>query len=381
MVTLLRTAADHARGAIDHAEASERVRTAASDLPEGRFAPRPLMAAETFVRATGLFVASLPFRPLIHAALARRASDTGRADDVVRASVSAVHAGDRDRAEGTIARLAPAAVERDAAADTVARYLDVWAGRPVGPLPAPTRAAHEVADRRFAGRIGEGPVLVYGPGPTTSLPPLHGLPSDELRVIRILMPEVYAWDSPQDLVAGRSDVAYLNHEAQLWLSDLPEERRRDIAGRFSVLVAKKSADMLVGVDHPGLRVAWSAAPLFLTGSENTVPAILFDLLALADVPVGVVGTTFFASDTSYRPDNRRFQFYEGVKVDGQGRTGLVLERCTMLASHNALENRTLVANLVAAGRVTGDAEFTEAVSLTDEAYLERLDRLYGAPLL
>lgn len=381
MQQLLQAAADHARGARSHSEASERIRTVTEGLATEDFAPEALMAAETFVRAAGLFAASLGLRPLIHAGLERRSVRKSDDRDLRRAAVSAIHEGDLEQAQAVHGRIGHAARASDPHSVTVGRYLDIWAGTTssadVMGLQH-VRAGHREADRRFADTVHGGAVLVYGPGPTTTLPELSTSP---MKVIRILMPEVYAWDSPQDLVAGQADIAYMNHEAQLWLGGLSEEERRDVADRFSILVAKKSAELVAGVRHAGLRAAWSAAPLYLTGSENTVPAILFDLLAFAEVPVGVVGTTFFASAASYRPDNRRLQFYEGVKVDSQGRTGHRLERCTMLASHNALENRRLVSNLVRAGRVTGDPDFIDAVSLTDERYLEILDRLYGVELL
>jgi hypothetical protein len=37
----------------------------------------------------------------------------------------------------------------------------------------------------------------------------------------------------------------------------------------------------------------------------------------------------------------------------------------MLASHNAVENRTLIRNLVKASLATGDSEFSEVVALSE----------------
>jgi len=381
MAAILAAAADHVKGVRDHADASDRVRDAVVGLGESRISPEALMAAETFVRATGLFAASSGFAPLIHRGLRHRAESTSDVRDLLKASVSAIHQGDLELAARTFRRIKASAPGDVLEVETVGRYIDIWARNGMvtrSTEPNGLRAEQRSADLRFSAFVGAGPVLIYGPGPTTQLPQLG---NGQWKVIRILMPEVYAWQSPEDLVSGQADVAYMNHEAQLWLSQLPDGERADVAARFSILVAKKSAERLSGVSHPGLRVAWSSAPLYLTGSENTVPAITFDLLALAQVPVAVIGTTFFASASSYRPDNRRLQFYEGVRVDDQGRTGLLLERCTMLASHNAVENRTLIRNLVDAGLVTGDSEFSEVVALSDEAYLERLDELYGVGLL
>jgi len=367
MTTILEMAARHVRGEATHEEASERIRLAGAALKSGRYTPEAVMAAETLVRASGIFVASLPLTRLLHQEIDTRASRESQYSSM--AVIAAIHRGDLNRAEEALARIR-------APESSLQRYLAVWS-QATAPQSASTLASEPV-DRAFAESLASKTVLIYGPGPVTELPELT---QSGMSVVRMVMPEVYRWDSEKDLVGGRSDIAYLNHEAQEWLSGLSPEARESIVRRFSFLVCKKSDDFLRGVEHAGVRVADSAGALYLTGSENTVPAIVVDVLLQSQAQVVVIGTTFFASTLSYRDDHRRLRVNRGVKVDDQGRAGGLLERCTMLASHNALENLAVVRNLYNVGLVAGDRAFTEVVSLTDEQYLRRLDEIYGVDRL
>lgn len=377
MEVVLQAPVDHVLGLRDHSSASDRVREAALVVDQRRFSPEALQAAETFVRACGLFAASSVLGPTIARAIRRRAESVSRPHHSLQAAVSAIHEGDLDRALQSFGAISTSARTEEFQIATVGRYLDIWARRePANPKGAP--AGFDVGGDDFVRRVGTGPFLVYGPGPTTEIP---GAAGTKWKVARLLMPEIYSWNSSEDLLQGQADIAYLNHEAQFWLSELTEDQQRDVVDRFAVLVAKKSPDGLAGVSHPGLRVAWSSTPLHLTGSENTVPAIIFDLLAVTQDTVTVIGTTFFASAVSYRSDNRRIRSHNGIRIDSQGRTGLPLERCTTLAKHNVIENRALVRNFVDVGLVRGDVDFSEVVALSDEGYLRRLDDLYGVGLL
>jgi hypothetical protein len=368
MATILETAARHVLGEVAHGEASERIWSAGTSLNPSRFRPEALMAAETLVRASGIFAASLPLTRLLHEEIDTRVSrGDGRYSS--KAVVAAIHRGELDRAQEALARTRV----REPGLE---RYLAVWSQR-TPPQSASTRASDSV-DRAFAASLASKTVLIYGPGPVTTLPEVG--PSS-ISVIRMVMPDVYLWTSENDLMSGRSDIAYLNHEAQEWLSGLPTEERAAVVGRFSFLVCKKSDNFLQGVEHAGVRVADSASSLYLTGSENTVPAIVVDVLVQTQAKVVIIGTTFFASTLSYRDDHRRIRINRGAKVDVQGRVGGVLERCTMLASHNALENLAIVRNLYNVGLVTGDEAFTEVVALSDEQYLRRLDEIYGVDRL
>jgi len=67
----------------------------------------------------------------------------------------------------------------------------------------------------------------------------------------------------------------------------------------------------------------------------------------------------------------------GASQSQAGSAGAVFDRSTLMASHNAIQNRAIVANLVQVGRICGDSEFLEAVSLSNLEYARRLDRLYG----
>ncbi len=361
-----------ANGSSDHPTASERFREAANDRTFSKQSVDVLIALETLARSCGLFAASHEATRHVRAAVGARASQSGDVVDHLRTVVVAIHEGDRERAcahfDATLAHSA----DSDSRVATLASYLDMWEY----PDSVRRRATHETdcVERRIARAASKNGLLVYGPGPTDRLPASCG--RDAL-VVRVMMPEVWVWEGTQDLAEGRSDIAYMNYEAQGWLSGLDPARRDDVLSRFSFFVCKKTDAFVQGFEVPNMRLARSAAALFLSGSENTVPAIVFDLLSFMDEDIWVVGATFFASQVAYRHDSRRLRPKQGVTVNQQGSVGLPFERCSMLASHNALENRALVRNLTLAGRVRGDTDFTEVIGWSDGSYLAHLDAIYG----
>jgi hypothetical protein len=372
VLAALGAATAHAKGEVDHAEASARFAEATQHPTFVRQPVDVLIAMETLARTCGLFAASFGVTQSIRRAIESQASRTDDHGYQLFAATASAHDGDAARARSWLDRAALTLSAEDSRVVTIGTYLDVWAaeGRP---RRHALRARHPLEEEIARSAGGRG-VLVYGPGPTHRLP--ETCRGDAL-VVRVMMPEVYAWDGASDLVGGRSDIAYMNYEAQQWLSGLDPDRRDDVLARFGFLVCKKTDAFIEGFAPGNMRLARSAEALFLSGSENTVPAIVFDLLSFMDEDITVVGTTFFASDVAYRDDSRRLRPKLGVTVDSQGRTGRPLERCAMLANHNALENRSIVRNLFLAGRVRGDADFTEVIGWSDRSYLEHLDAIYG----
>lgn len=368
----LDSAIDHANGDIDHATASERLRDATQDPSFARQPVAVLIAMEKLTRSSGLLAASLEVTGCLWEAVESRAGRSGDPDDLLAAAIAAIHAGDRERASARLDAARPHFVDGEPRVSALACYLDMWQD-PNAVRRQPIDLRDEVESRMARAAAGRG-VLIYGPGPAERLPTSCG--PDPL-VVRIMMPEVYAWTGHTDLANGRSDVAYMNYEAQEWLSGLGSERRDEIVSHFSFLVCKKTDAHIRGFQAGNMRLARSASALFLSGSENTVPAIVFDLLSFMDELISVVGVTFFASEVAYRDDSRRLRPKQGITVDEKGRTGRPFERCAMLANHNALENRAIVRNLTLAGRVSGDEAFMRVIGWSDRSYLENLDAIYG----
>jgi len=106
--------------------------------------------------------------------------------------------------------------------------------------------------------------------------------------------------------------------------------------------------------------------LYPTGHPNMLPAVLLDLLAGGAESIFVEGGDFYTSQSVY-----------AAPVANRDR----LHLCNSIASHNPNENRRLVANLVAVGRVSGDDSFMRAASLDDEQYFRLLDQNLGKPQL
>lgn len=361
----------YADGRIDHRAASERLRDAATQKAVAAQPVDVLIALETLARSCGIFAASLDLTAHVRRAVDTASSRSNHVDHHLRSVVVAIHDGDRERAVARLDTSLARVIGSDARATTLAAYTDIWAGEPRSPRS--TRVVDPIEQGIANAAAGRG-VLVYGPGPTDDLPASCG--KDPL-VVRVMMPEVWMWPEAHDLARGRSDVAYMNFEAQGWLSGLDSARRREVTSRFSFFVCKKTDSYIQGFTMPNMRLARAAAPLFLSGSENTVPAIVFDLLSFVEEDITIVGSTFFASRIAYRDDSRRLRPVQGVTVNEQGSIGRPFERCSMLANHNALENRALVRNLVLAGHVNGDAGFTEVINWSDRAFMENLDEIYG----
>ena len=107
-----------------------------------------------------------------------------------------------------------------------------------------------------------------------------------------------------------------------------------------------------------------------------VPLVCIDALRVPEVKVSVLGSNFFASSIAYRQDSLRSNPDKSSQTSA-GSSGRQFDRTTLMASHNAIQNRAVVKNLVTAGHITGDKEFLEAVNLSNLDYVRRLDEIYG----
>lgn len=156
-------------------------------------------------------------------------------------------------------------------------------------------------------------------------------------------------------------ILYANGETDAWLS---AQNANELEARFAKagwFVTKKQGSTLTfeNLRKPDPSLSF----LHLTGHPNMVPLMCMDLLANPGATVHVIGANFYASQ-------------EMALTSTSGSTS-EFHHCGTLASHNPFENRALVANLVGAGRVDGDASFADALGLGDLEYARVLDQYYG----
>lgn len=210
--------------------------------------------------------------------------------------------------------------------------------------------------------------LIIGPG---QIPAFTPAPSESELVVRIAGPGSYSWKFTKDIASGRTNVVYLIPETLESIGQTPAERVQKLGDFDFICISRGEATYL-----RNSRKVEAASRLFLRGHPNMVPLAVIDLLRLRGTNIRVIGSDFFASSSSYRADSIRTT-PDGRAQTNQGSTGNRYDRSTLMASHNAFQNRRLIKNLLDSGRVTGDDAFLEACSLSDLDYARRLDLHYG----
>ena len=245
--------------------------------------------------------------------------------------------------------------------DQLLRYVSAWLSLDHHILARMTLAPWEEY-------VNGASVVIYGPGNVPSGTP--GIKNSEI-VARIAGPGSYSWEDRDDLARGRTNIVYLVPET---LSAIGEsnDHRAHIFGRYQFVCVKRGEAPYIGRS----RRVEAASLLFVSGHPNMVPLAVIDILSIPGSTVRVIGSDFFASSSSYRSDSIRTT-PDGRPQTNQGSSGNLYDRSTLMASHNAFQNRRLVKNLLDSGRVTGDDEFLEACSLSDLDYAKRLDLHYG----
>lgn len=232
--------------------------------------------------------------------------------------------------------------------------------------PIPSRWESEVKNRD---------VLVYGPGQVQKLPALN----KGFLVSRIMGPGVFQWNSKDDLVNNKTDIVYSIKE---------NIQRAQAAGDSEVLRALEKYDWLCVKKTDILRSRNSRAvntfsPLFSRGHPQMVPLAVLDLLHAGSRPV-VIGSDFFSYPVSYRPSDQRFAL-TGER-DGaarlqsvEGSDGGSFDRTSLMASHQIIENWTVIKNMFQAGLLRGDARFSAVMTLNAEKLFDIYDVNLGAP--
>lgn len=353
-------------GAADYAEIDHQL-VSLSETHQGTRA-QTFFAAQV-AGALGYFSASLRFEKLALDRAIKLQMGRSRLTQALSALQVAIHRGDSELALGVMATLQqhlhgskniPESVRE------IVQYVQAWVG-----TESPEKNQIEFSDQangRWLETISHQSLVVYGPGRTDDT---EGTIPPEKLVIRVAGPGSFQWGATSDLAGGRTDIVYMNPEL---LTSILEggKQNADILGDYSFVCVKRHQTSIL----PNARRVDSGGRLFLRGHPNMIPLIIVDLIKIPGTQVHVIGSDFFASPLAYRLDSLRATPI-GSKQTEQGSTGNLYDRCTLFASHNVFQNRRLVANLVASGRISGDANFMEACRISDEEYAHRLDLNYG----
>jgi len=245
-------------------------------------------------------------------------------------------------------------------------YVHVWAGKPTS-LEL-TRSRNIEQEDRWERIIRNQQVVIYGPG---TVDPTHRRFTDGELIARIAGPGSYKWQDATDLAGGKADLVYLIPETLESIVS-SDSQSQAILEAYGMICVKKSMPLYL----PNARQVEPGSRLYLRGHPNMVPLICVDLIRAPGTTGYVVGSDFFSSQSSYRPESRRVNRL-GVHQTAQGSSGRRFDRTTLMASHNAFQNRRIVLNLVDSGRISGDDNFLSACALSDLDYARRLDFFYG----
>lgn len=351
-------------GYIDHIDATTYIKEL---TPQGPDIGDQCFAAARIMAALGLFEASLAYEKRGIQFLHRGHLWGRNPSHRLRKVQSAIHRADRDEAIEAVRQFLAHHDSPEKLTFSVLdllNYVNVWAQSSNSKIESRMIRENPPWSNYVCGRK----IVVYGPGtidPTAPAVPLSDV------VARIAGPGSYSWQSEGDLAQGRADVVYMIPETLEALGPTPDERREKV-GHFDFLCIKRGEAPYL---HNSRKVE-AGSRLFLRGHPNMVPLAVIDLLRTPGTNVRVMGSDFFASGSSYRPGSIRTT-PEGRPQTNQGSSGNRYDRSTLMASHNAFQNRRLVKNLLDSGRVTGDDAFLEACSLSDLDYARRLDLHYG----
>lgn len=352
-------------GETNHESVTDRLVTLACEGGSPS-APHQTLALSQLSGALGLHVASLALEKRAWKQIVKNVSHR-HPDDVLRWLQVTIYQGLLPEAIQAADKLRKALTREEMGRysySDVFNYISVWSGEDSASFPLP----HDSVTADWNRELNSRRVTIYGPGLVADGTP--DVPEDEL-VIRIAGPGSYEWTNPSDHAQGRTDIVYVIPETLQNIGNNDEERKQLFLRHRYICVKRGNAPYL-----PNSRRVETGSRLFLRGHPNVVPLICLDVLRVQGARVHVIGSDFFANSVAYREDSKR-TVAPGPAENSAGSPGAQFDRSTLLASHNAFQNRALVKNLVNAGRVEGDATFRSVVDLSEEQYASRLDEIYG----
>ncbi len=354
---------------VTHLQATEALRGQLSEA--GRpIVPRRLLAAAQLCGALGLHVVSLELEVRAWDVIESRAKTARHRDDLVQQIQVAIYRGDMTRALNFSEKLKKALSSKQKSLFSyidLFNYVSVWSGAGTLTFPSPPRIQSPTSERWNALVTGRQ-LFLYGPGIVDKNEP--AIPQESL-VMRIAGPGSYRWGDNNDLALGRTDIVYIIPETLADIGDTDAQKQEIFGGYEFVCIKRSHAPYL-----PNSRKVEAGSRLFLRGHPNVVPLMCIDALRVPGTSLRVLGSDFFASPVAYRSDSRR-EGPGGVPQNSSGSIGHDYDRSTLMASHNAFENRALVKNLRKAGRIEGDYGFEKALALSDFEYAQTLDEIYG----
>jgi len=262
-------------------------------------------------------------------------------------------------------------IRAEIATGAITRTTEVFRFRSLG-LGALTRAYFDMVRPSPQLPVTKPTHVICGPAPIGEI--TNDFDADSVTVCRVMMPGVTEWVSG-DPLSGRADIAYLNGMTAKWVGSLaPPQREEVLTSAESIRVSSNHGWMKRAANA---KSAAEIKSLYLTGSPNMIPTMVVDQFVDGAKHIYVVGTSFFLGSSPYRESQRRDFPEQGKKSDAFGSTGSEFERCKSMASHDQLVNRAVVKNLFLAGKLTGDDNFTRAIGLSDQQFMNELEETYG----
>jgi hypothetical protein len=242
-------------------------------------------------------------------------------------------------------------------------YLWLWSQGTAG-------TPHHTTETSWTNTLTGHHITILGPAPTTHTPPHtpHHL------VARVIVPGVLSWSDDSGPFGSVCDLAYANSRSTKWFVTNESLEAFD---PFRVVSFRTEKWRQLGISNGRTARNHSAFLMLNTDKTNMVPLMVWDALSVPDVTVTIAGTTFFATSTSYTPDNLRFTHSDVGRANPQGSAGGLFERCLSFSHHALTDHLSFVANLVDAGVVGIDQEGLGVVTMSPEQYLTTLDELYG----
>jgi len=242
-------------------------------------------------------------------------------------------------------------------------YLWLWSHGHTG-------TPHHTTDPTWTDTLTGHHITILGPAPTTHTPP----PTPHHLVARVIVPGVVSWTDDSGPFGSTCDLAYANSRSTKWFLNNASPA---IFEQFRLVSFRTNKWQALTIENGRTARNHSAFLMLNTDKTNMIPLMMWDALSVPDVTVTIAGTTFFATSTSYTPDNLRFTHSEAGTANSQGSAGGLFERCLSFSHHALTDHLSFVANLVTAGVVGIDREGQAVVDMTHEQYLEKLDELYG----
>lgn len=303
------------------------------------------------------------------AAISRPEADSADpADPEFRMQLAAlIEAGEQDRFLHHLARLGFQAGEEKAA---LAQLASLAFGRPAAAVsgrPAST------ADGKFSAFVAGRSLAFVGPSRASTKDAVEIDGFDVVVRCNYKDPGVGV---DAEIKGRRCDISYFNGTQSRFLLQrrpfrLPEGLKfvvcRAHQDHLGLRKALRRSAVMSG-HEPEIRISANCSPALFAGSLNAIPNALLDLLRFAPARIKV-----FHADLMLTVD--RFAGYNPHADDTARHMRIFINSCA--GAHDPVTNHFVLKLLHDAGRVSGDAGFERAMSLSESGYMQALNDIYG----